>query len=978
VPDGSIPPLTSNSKSWVNSPYGDYVNSDTNYLVSNCFDLTNANRQIIEFKYWLASEINKDGFSVEYTANDGATWILVDSSKYSQHWNWYRTQVEALGTIGHSGFTSGWELTKELLPASLNSEHKVKFRIKWASDDENNGRGLAIDNFRIYPAPPDIGVSYIDIPRDACQFENPDSIKVYVKNYGYTALTPLDTIIVGADFESQAPVIGNFHLTSDLFPGDSAVFKMYLPMEIDNPGVYNLFAYTMIEDNPHYYNSNNDTSWKSFQVWQNPITNLADSIYSRQPDTVVIRPRIEPEYSYLWLNKGNYTTADSIKVIGPGYYFLTVTESVHGCQTNDSIWIQLLFNDVGVDSIIWPRSSCELSNAEKVEVQIKNFGTDSLIAGDKVKVYYQIDGGTVIQDSVTLNSSLRSGYRKWFRFDHNTVDFSAERDYTIKSYAYFGGDTLLQNDTIIRQITVFGYPQLNIGNDTTIKALSYTLEADPSFESYLWNDGDTLANKLIEESGTYSLTATDVHGCPAADTINIWFKIRDIRAYSLLSPVSSCERSGTDQVKLKIQNFGTDTINITDDIIISYKLNSDSRVSQTIHVSNLYPGVTSEYLFSPSVNLTVLGTYNFNTTATTTGDLRPTNDTLNKVIYTKPNPAVDLGIEDGQQFKLTSYTFDAGAGLGYAYLWQDGSTNRFYTATNSGKIKSLVTDTTTGCYGGDTVDLYLDILDYRVASVSIDSSTCQGKYEDVIVQVRNSGNQSRGGAQFTLKYLLNNNLLFTEDYTQTTNWFANTSKSFTVRNPIYLNNSGNNQLKIIINHIGDLRPENDTLTKQLTVKTNPIVNLGGPTIYTRLPYTIDAGPGQLSYLWNTGATTSTLSVTQDGIYTVTVTGTNGCKTKSSVGINVELVGIIGAIKEGLNVNIFPNPASDQVTIEAVFSHEGTYILEIYNVQNTLILSKEINTADYKESLYIGDLQRGIYFIRIRNNDTYNVSKLIIQ
>jgi hypothetical protein len=526
-------------------------------------------------------------------------------------------------------------------------------------------------------------------------------------------------------------------------------------------------------------------------------------------------------------------------------------------------------------------------------------------------------------------------------------------------------------------MTVFGYPMLNIGGDTTIKALSYNLVADPSFKTYRWSDGDTGSSRLINAAGTYSLSVTDVHNCPTADTINIWFKIRDVRVSSVLSPLSSCSRIGTEQVRLRIQNSGTDTIKIADDILISYKLNSEERVTQTIHANNLFPGQTTEYLFSPFVDLTEYGIYNFNATATTTGDLRITNDTLKKLIYTNTNPKVDLGIEDGQQFRQTSYTFDAGTGDNFIYLWQDGSSNRFYTATNTGVVKVLVTDTTTGCYGGDTVNLYLDILDYRVSTVSIDESTCQGKYEDVIVQVRNSGNLPRGGAQFTMKFLLNNNLLFTEDYEITTNWSANVNKSFTVQNPINLNNTGNSQLKIIINHPGDLRPENDTLIKQLNVKSNPVVDLGGPTIYTDLPYTINAGAGHQAYLWNTGATTPDLTVTQDGIYSVIVTGINGCLTQSVVGINVT-VGINSALDEGLDINVYPNPASDQVNIEAVFDREGTYILEVYSAQNSLILSKEINTVNYKERLYIGDLARGLYFIRIRNNDTYKVLKLIIQ
>ena len=41
--------------------------------------------------------------------------------------------------------------------------------------------------------------------------------------------------------------------------------------------------------------------------------------------------------------------------------------------------------------------------------------------------------------------------------------------------------------------------------------------------------------------------------------------------------------------------------------------------------------------------------------------------------------------------------------------------------------------------------------------------------------------------------------------------------------------------------------------------------------------TLDAGPGYVSYLWNTGATTQTIPITEDGDYTISLKDTKGCK-----------------------------------------------------------------------------------------------------
>jgi uncharacterized repeat protein (TIGR01451 family) len=50
--------------------------------------------------------------------------------------------------------------------------------------------------------------------------------------------------------------------------------------------------------------------------------------------------------------------------------------------------------------------------------------------------------------------------------------------------------------------------------------------------------------------------------------------------------------------------------------------------------------------------------------------------------------------------------------------------------------------------------------------------------------------------------------------------------------------------------------------------------------------TLDAGTGWVSYLWNTSATTQTITVTTSGTYTVTVTDANGCQVSDTHVINV--------------------------------------------------------------------------------------------
>jgi hypothetical protein len=56
---------------------------------------------------------------------------------------------------------------------------------------------------------------------------------------------------------------------------------------------------------------------------------------------------------------------------------------------------------------------------------------------------------------------------------------SQERTYSLKTFLSFRYDSLPTNDTLQRNITVFGYPTVNIGPDTVIYGLTYQLDAAP-------------------------------------------------------------------------------------------------------------------------------------------------------------------------------------------------------------------------------------------------------------------------------------------------------------------------------------------------------------------------------------------------------------------------------------------------------------------------------------------------------------------
>ncbi len=124
----------------------------------------------------------------------------------------------------------------------------------------------------------------------------------------------------------------------------------------------------------------------------------------------------------------------------------------------------------------------------------------------------------------------------------------------------------------------------------------------------------------------------------------------------------------------------------------------------------------------------------------------------------------------------------------------------------------------------------------------------------------------------------------------------------------------------------------DTLT--CTVFMLPQPELGNDTT---IPFAgsllLDAGPGYITYEWNTGAFTQTIVVDSTGLYTVTVTDENGCSNSDSRMVTIGECALQGSLtylntsQTPLNNSLVSLKQGNTTVAEVSTNESGTYCFE---------------------------------------------------
>ena len=651
-PDGPVintPPVATpgSQYSWATSLTGNYLDGETSYLESPCFDMTTLLIPYVEVDIWWVTEDYWDGMQLEYSTDGGASWTVLGDIGTGD--NWYTNYGIALGyENGWVGNGPGW-VTAHHDVSFLAGETDVKFRFFFAADGSINYDGIGLDNFRLQdPFPNDIGVIELVTPVSGVDLTASEVITVNVQNFGLLSQTLFP---VSYQIDGGAVVTETFTGTLDI--GETEAFTFAATADLSTPGIYQI------------------CSWTSLATDED-ITN--DEIPGCQ--TIV---NFEPVSG-----TGAYYIYSEVVGYEPGYLNSnsTAMDEVFG----DDAWILDYYESMDVYSV-FSEANCFIF-LEASESHWSEFETFLNSNSDLVEGWVSSGG------NLFINASPWEGDGGNIGFGGVTVDYPWYTYYTEATDPLHpivnGPFTPVTADLYGFYI---GYAKSSGGDITPIINDLYCADCYLLSEK-AWGDGRVIFGNM--SAPEYYTPATEAQNLRQniIDYLKLCTPV-DIGVSELLSPEGGCGMSSTEEVTIVITNYGPTTVTNTP---VKFQLDMGTIIVETAP-GPVPVGGSYTYTFDATADMSAPGSHTLDTWTDFSGDEDETNDLLTSELESFETPSIELG---PNMTVCDEVILDA-ANIGSTYLWSTGETTQTISVTVTGVYSVTITNPTSGCSVTDEV-----------------------------------------------------------------------------------------------------------------------------------------------------------------------------------------------------------------------------------------------------------------------------------
>ncbi len=517
--------------------------------------------------------------------------------------------------------------------------------------------------------------------------------------------------------------------------------------------------------------------------------------------------------------------------------------------------------------------------------------------------------------NVTLTAATGASYAWSTGATTQSITVSASGNYTVSVGTGTGCASISNPVPVI--VMSRPVPTITPSGPTAFCSGQNVILTAPTSNAYAWSNGATTQSITVTTSGNYNVTVTNTSGCTGSATaVAINVTAQPVATITPSGATTFCQggsvilSASTGSSYLWSNGATTQTINVNSAgsfVVTVSNGTSCSAVSaaQNVTVSNnavatitssgntnfcqggsvtLTAGTGSTYQWSngaTSQSITVANAGNYVVTVGNGTGCNATSTPVAVIVNTNPPAAINTSGStnfcSGQTVTLTSST-------GANYLWSNGATTQSVTVSASGNYQVTVTNTS-GC-SSISPTKSVTVFPTPVATITAGGNTtfCQGGSVLLSAPTGYNYNWSNGS----------------------------TAQSITV------NNSGSFSVTVTnSNGCSAVSGSTPVSVNQIPVAA---INANGATGFCPGGSVTIVASGGANYLWSNGATTNSITVSQNGTYSAVVSNPGGCSATTSA----------------ISIIAFPTPVALSAASGSTNLNPGEYVVLAASVANSYV------------------------------------------